>query len=86
MVQLEAQVTDNLSCVPYLLYYNDVSDEAFGVLVEQMRPFGIRVVAYPCREDLNHLEERFFMGPGYGPSMDRVFVMSTTVSTVRQYM
>ena len=54
-----------------------------------MRPFGVCVVAYPRRDDLKHLEARgvisFFMGPGDGPSMDRVYVKSTTKSTVRQY-
>ena len=66
-----------------------MSEEAFGLLVEQMRPFGVSVVAYPRRDDLKHLEARgvigFFMGPGDGPSMDRVHVKSTTKSTVRQY-
>ena len=41
-----------------LLYYGDVSEEAFGLLVEQTRPFGGRVVAYPQRGDLTHLEAR----------------------------
>ena len=73
-----------------LLYYQDVSEEAFGLLIDQMRPFGIRVVAYPRRDYLKHLETRgvigFFMGPGDGPSMhmDRVYIRSTTKSTVRQ--
>ena len=55
----------------------------------QRRPFGVRVVAYPRRDDLKHLEAHgvngVFMGPGGGPSMDRVYVKSTTKSTVRQY-
>ena len=76
VTELEDQVSDFRSCVPYLLYYRDVSEEAFGLLVEEMRPFGVRVVAYPRRDDLKHLEARgvigFFMGPGDGPSMDRV--------------
>ena len=54
-----------------------------------MRPFGVRVVAYRRRDDLKYLEARggmgFFMGPGDGPSMDRVYVKSTTKSNVRQY-
>ena len=58
-----------------------------------MRPFGVRALElsrlYPRRHDLKHLEARgvigFFMGPGDGPSMDRVYVKSTTKSTVRQY-
>ena len=89
VTKLEDQVSDFRRCVPYLLYYGDVSEEAFGLLVEQMRHFGVRVVAYPRRDDLKHLEARgvigFFMGPGDGPSMDRVYVKSTTKSTVRQY-
>ena len=89
MTELEDQVSDFRRCVLYLLYHVDLSEEAFGLLVEQMRPFGVRVIAYPRRDDLKHLEARgvigFFMGPGDGPSMDRVYVKSTTKSTVRQY-
>ena len=29
--------------IPYLLYYGDVNDEAFRLLVQQMRPFGVPV-------------------------------------------
>ena len=89
MTDHEDQASDFRRCVPYLLYYGDVSEEAFGLLVEHMTPFGVRVVAYPRRDDLKHLEARgvigFFMGAGDGPSMDRVYVKSTTKSTVRQY-
>ena len=89
MTELEDQVSDFRRCVPDLVYYGDVSEEAFGLPVEQMRPFGVRVVAYTQRDDLKHLEARgvisFFMGPGDGPRMDRVCVKSTTKSTVRQY-
>ena len=87
MMDLENQVSDFRRCVPYLLYYGDVSEEAFGLPVDQMRPFGVRIVAYPRRDDLKHLQARgvigFFMGPGDCPSMDRVYVKSTTKSTVR---
>ena len=66
-----------------------MSQEAFGLLVDQLRPFGVRVVAYPRRDDLKHLDSRgvigFLMGTGDGPSMDWVYVKSTTKSTVRQY-
>ena len=72
-----------------LLYCEDVSEQAFGLLLDQMRPFGVRIFVYPRRDDLKHLEARgvigFSMGPGNGPSMDRVYVNSTTKSTVRQY-
>ena len=56
VMELENQVSDVCHCVTYLLYYNDLSEEAFGLLIEEMRPFGIRVVAYPRRDDLKHLE------------------------------
>ena len=89
VTELEDQVSDFRRCFACLLYYGDVSEEAFGLLVEQMRPFGVRVVAYPRSDDLKHLEAcgviGFFMGPGDGPSMNRVYVKSTTKSTVRQY-
>ena len=76
-------------CIPYLLYYGDVTDEMFRLLVQQMRPFGAQVIVYPRRASLHHLEERglmgYFMGPGDGPSMDRVHITRDTGSTVRQY-
>ena len=54
-----------------------------------MRPFGVQVIVYPRRVSLQHLEERglmgYFMGPGYGPSMDRVYITRDRGSTVRQY-
>ena len=88
-MELEDQVSDFRRCVPHLLHYNDVSEEVFGLLVDQMRPFGVRIVAYPRRDDLKHLEARgvigFFMGPGDGPSLERAYVKSTSKSTVRQY-
>ena len=71
------------------MYYADVSEEAFGLPEDQIIPFGARVVAYPRRDDLKHLEARgsigFFMGPGDGPSMDRLYVKSSTKSPMRQY-
>ena len=66
-----------------------MSEEAFGLLVDQMRPFGVRFVAYPWRDNLKHLDAHgvigFFMGPRDGPSMDQVYVKSTPKSPVRQY-
>ena len=54
-----------------------------------MRPFGVQVLVYPRRASLQHLEERglmgYIMGPGDGPSMDRVYITRDTGSTVRQY-
>ena len=76
-------------CIPYLLYYGDVTDETFRLLVQPMRPFGVQFIVYPRRASLQHLEERglvgYFMGPGDVPSMDRVYIIRDTGSTVRQY-
>ena len=89
VMELDDPVQIFRRCVVHLMYYEDVSEEAFGLLVDQMRPFGVSVVAYPRRDDLKHLDARgligFFMGPGDGPSMNRVYVKSTTKSAVRQY-
>ena len=75
-------------CIPYLLYYGDVTDDTFRLLVQQMRQFGVQVIVYPRRASLHHLEERglmgYFMGPGDGPSMDRVYITRPTGATVRQ--
>ena len=82
-------VPDIRRCIPYLLYYGDVTDDTFRLLVQQLRPFGVQVIVYPRRASLQHLEERgimgYFMGPGDGPSMDRVYITKKTGSTVRQY-
>ena len=74
--QLLALAPDIHLCIPYLLYYGDVTDDTFRLLEQQMRPFGVQVLVYPRRMSLHHLEERgvmgYSMGPGDGPSMDRV--------------
>ena len=89
VMEIDNQVCDFRCCVPYLLYYNDVSEEAFGLLVEQMRQFGVRVVAYTRRDDITYLEacgvKGFFMGPGDGSRMDPVYVKCSTKSTVREH-
>ena len=75
--------------IPYLLYYGDVTDDTFRLLVQQMRPFDAQVIVYPRRTSFHHLEERgvmgHFMGSGDDPSMDRVYITKGTGSTVRQY-
>ena len=72
-----------------MLYYGDVTDDVFRLLVQQMRPFGVQVIVYPRRASLHHLEERglmdYDMGPGDGPSMDRVCISRGTGACVRQY-
>ena len=53
-----------------------------------MRLFDVEVIV-PRRASLQHLDERgimgYFMEPGDGPSMDRVYISRLTGATVRQY-
>ena len=87
--ELTRLAPDIRRCIPYLLYYGDVTDDTFRPLVQQMRPFGVQVIVYPRRASLEHLEERgimgYFMGPGDSPRMDRVYITRDTGATVRQY-
>ena len=87
--ELTRLAPDIRRCIPYLLYYGDVTDDMFCLLVQQMRPFGVQVIFYPRRASLQHLEERgimgYFMGPGDGPSMDPVYISWPTGSTVRKH-
>ena len=87
--ELTRLAPDIRRCIPYLLYYGDVTDNMFRLLVQQICPFGVQVIVYPRRASLQHLEERgimgYFMGPGDGPSMDRVYISGLTGATVRQY-
>ena len=62
VMKLDNQVSDFRRCVPYLLCYGDVSEEAFGLLVDQVRHFGVRVVAYPHRDEIKHLDVRGVIG------------------------
>ena len=87
--ELTRLAPDIRRCIPYLLYYGDVTDDTFRLLVQQMRPFGVQVIVYPRRASVQHLEERgimgYFMGPGDGPNMDRVYITRNTGAPVRQY-
>ena len=87
--QLSRLAPDIQRCTPYLLYYGDVTRDKFCLLVQQMRPFGVQVIIYPRRASLHHFEKRgvmgYFMGPGDGPSMDRVYITKWTGATVRPY-
>ena len=87
--ELTRRAPDIRRCIPYLLYYGDVADDTFRLLVQQMRPFGFQVIVYPRRAPLHHLEERglmgYFMEPRDGPSMDRVYITKATGATVKQY-
>ena len=87
--KLTHRAPDIRRCIPYPLYYGDVTDDTFHLLVPQMLPFGVQVIVYPYRASLHHLEERglmgYFMGPEDSRSMDRVYITNWTGATVRQY-
>ena len=64
--------------IPYLVLFRDVTDEQFQQLVNQLKPWGVPVLVYHRRNNMRHLDTRgqkgFYMGPGSGPTMDRVFL------------
>ena len=80
---------DIRKAIPYLCYHRDVSDESFADLVLQMKPWGVKMVAYPRRDALRHLEERgvfvYFMGPGPGTSMVRAFLRNQAGGKVKAF-
>ena len=80
--KLTRRAPDIRRCIPYLLYYGDFTDDTFRLL-------GVQVIVYPRRASAHHIEEMglmgYFMGPGDGPSIDRVYITKGTGATVRQY-
>ena len=88
--ELTRLAPDIQRCIPYLLYYgDDVTDDTFRRLVQQMHPFVVQVIVYSRRASPQHLEERGimgnFMGTGDGPNMDQMYIYRPTGATVRQY-
>jgi hypothetical protein len=83
---LEVPVRD---MIPYLAFHRDTSDEYFKQLVGQLKPWGVPVFVYHRRDNMRHLDTRsqkgFYMGPGSGPSMDRVFLKNGGTGTVKQF-
>lgn len=84
--------TLHLMCdVACLLYYSygDVADEMFRLLVQQMRLFGVQVIVHARRTSFHPVGQRgimgYFMDPGDGPSMTRVYITKGARSTVRPY-
>ena len=73
----------------YLAFHRDTSDEYFKQLVGQLRRRGVPVFVYHRRDNMRHLDTRsqkgFYMGPGSGPSMDRVFLKHGGTGTVKQF-
>ena len=42
--------------IPYYYFWADVTPEKLGELIEQLRPWGIQVLAYPENDHLRKLE------------------------------
>ena len=72
-----------------LVFYRNVTDEQFQQLVSQLKPWGVPVLVFHRRDNMLHLETRgqkgFYMGPGSGPSMDRVFLGAVGSRAVKQF-
>ena len=75
--------------IPYLVFHRDVTNEEFRLLSEQLKPWGVPCFVYGRREHMRHLEERgvqgFYLGPGSGPSMERVFLREPGSGAVTKY-
>ena len=71
------------------MFFRDVTDEQFQQLVSQLKPWGVPVLVYHRRDNMRHLDTRgkkgFYMGPGAGPSMDRVFLGAGASRAVKQF-
>ena len=83
---LEVPVRD---MIPYLAFHRSTSDEYFKQLVGQLKPWGVPVFVYHRRDNMRHLNTRsqkgFYMGPGSGPSMDRIFLKNGGTGTVKRF-
>ena len=75
--------------IPHLAFHRDGTDEYFKQLAGQLKPWGVPVFVYHRRDNMRHLETRsqkgFYMGPGSGPSMDRVFLKNEGTGAVKQF-
>ena len=73
----------------YLVFHRDVTNEEFRRLSDQLQPWGVPCFVYGRREHMRLLEERgvqgFYMGPGSGPSMERVLLREPGSGAVKQY-
>ena len=75
--------------IPYLVFYCDVTDEQFQHLISQLKPWGVPVLVYHRRDNMRHLETRgqkgFYVGPGSGLSMYKVFLGKGGSRAVKQF-
>ena len=72
-----------------MVFHRDVTDKEFQQLVSQLKPWGVPVFVHHRRDNMRHLVTRsqkgFYMGPGSGPSMDRVFLGAGESRAVKQF-
>ena len=88
VTELEDQVSDFRRCVPCCITQM-CQRRPLGFWLNKCGPLGSemsRTHGETTSSMLRHVVSLvFFMGPGDGPSMDRVYVKSTAKSTVRRY-
>ena len=69
------------------MFFHDVTDEHFQLLVSQLKPWGVSVLVYHRHVNMRDLDTRgqkgFYMGPG--PSMDRVFLGADRSRVLKQF-
>ena len=75
--------------VSYIVFHRDVTNEELQRLADQLKPWGVPCFVYGRRKHMRHLEERgvqgFYMGPGSGPSMERVFLREPGSGAIKQH-
>ena len=73
--------------IPYFYFWADTTLERMQELIEQFRPWGIQVYAYPRNDHLQKLDARayvgYWVGPGSGPSMQRIYDFSVVGGRIK---
>ena len=73
--------------IPYYYFLVDCTPERLKELIKQLKPWGIQVFAYPRNDHLRKLDARayvgYWVGPGSGPSMQRIYDFSVPGGKIR---
>ena len=73
--------------IPYFYFWADCTPERLRELIRQLKPWGIQVYAYPRNDHLRKLDARayvgFWVGPGAGQSMQRIYDFSVPGGKIR---